>query len=90
MLCIKGVWIFMWDRLNGIRDMLENYQGCLVRLHAVGERNKVVDTMGILEGVYPRVFVVRVQQGAHCTRYCYTYREILTDHVRVSPALVMG
>lgn len=80
----------MPNQLNRIKEELSDYQGCMVRLHAIGDRNKVLDAYGILEGIYPEIFVVQVEQGNYQAKYCYSYREILTKRVKISPALSYG
>ena len=80
----------MPNQLSKIKGLLSDCQGCMVRLYAIGERNKLVDTFGILEGVYPEIFVVQVEQGGYCRKYCYSYNEILTKRVKISPAIPCG
>ena len=80
----------MSNQLGRIKSLLSAYQGCMVQLYAIGERNKILDTYGILEGIYPEVFVVQVEQGGYCRKYCYSYSEILTKRVKVTPALPYG
>ena len=73
----------MPSQLQQIQDRLRAYQGGIVHLHAVGERNKVLD------GVYPEVFVILVQEEAQKRRYCYAYREVLTRRVEIRLVLDM-
>lgn len=79
----------MPSQLQQIQDRLRAYQGGIVHLHAVGERNKVLEAYGVLEGVYPEVFVILVQEEAQKRRYCYAYREVLTRRVEIRLVLDM-
>ena len=67
-----------------IRRSLACIEGRAVELYAVGERNRITQEQGILEGVYPDIFTVAVKKGGYTQRYCYTYSEVLTKNVRVS------
>ena len=67
-----------------IRRMLTDLSGRRVDLFAVGERNRVTRAEGVLDGIYPEVFTVLVEHGGYSRRYCYTYGEVLTKHVRIS------
>lgn len=70
---------------NQIRTSLLNLKGKPVKLYAVGERNKILNAQGILDGVYSDVFTVLVDKQGYMTRYSYTYSEILTSNVQVRP-----
>ena len=48
-----------------------------------------MDAYGVLEGVYPEVFVILVQEEAQKRRYCYAYREVLTRRVEIRLVLDM-
>ena len=80
----------MPNQLKHIKSVLSNYEGCMVRLYAIGERNKIIDIFGILEGVYSDIFIVITDQDGYTRRYCYSYSEILTKRVKVIPALPVG
>lgn len=71
--------------IEKIKVFLQKNQGKSVHLYARGDRNKILDTIGILEGVYKDVFTVTVQEDAYVRRYCYTFKEIFTRHVYISP-----
>ncbi len=78
----------MSNQLLAIRRKLQPCQGQKVRLHVRGERNKILDTHGILEGLYGDVFTVYVQSEDYGRRYCYSYHDILTKNVSILPATV--
>lgn len=71
--------------IEKIKAFLQKNQGNPVHLYARGDRNKILDTTGVLEGVYKDVFTVAVQEDAYIRRYCYTFKEIFTRHVYISP-----
>lgn len=73
------------NTIQEIRNTLAPYKGKRVKLYVIGERNRILDTHGILDGLYPDVFTVVVGTGEYDKRYSYTYREILTHHVSVTP-----
>ncbi|MBQ9941888.1 MAG: hypothetical protein IJP03_02645 [Christensenellaceae bacterium] len=75
------------QNLHRIRDSLRPLLGRPVQLHAVGERNRILHVGGVLDGVYPRIFTVSVDDGEHLRRYCYAYSEIVTRRVQVTPAI---
>ena len=67
-----------------IRRSLAGIEGRAVELYAVGERNRVTQERGILDGVYPDIFTVSVRKSGYTQRFCYTYSEVLTKKVKVS------
>ena len=75
----------MKNQLSTIRRTLEACQGQTVRLHVRGERNKILDTRGVLEGLYGDVFTVYVQLEDYGRRYWYSYHDILTKNVSILP-----
>ena len=75
----------MNHQLGAIRHKLLPCQGQKVRLHVRAERNRILDTHGVLEGLYGEVFTVYVQSEDYARRYCYSYHDILTRHVSVIP-----
>ncbi len=72
--------------LSAIKTKLLPYYGSRVRLYVIGDRNRITDTTGILDGLYPSLFTVTVDRGRFKHHYSFTYSEILTDRVRVTPA----
>ena len=63
---------------------MEPLQGNKVHLYAVGNRNKILDTQGVLEGVYRDVFTVRVINESYAKTYCYPYCDIITKNVQIN------
>jgi len=73
------------EAINSIRIAVSQCKGMYVKLLANRGRNKKLLAYGILEGVYPDVFTVVVQNDGYTQRYSYTYSEILTKHVNIKP-----
>lgn len=77
----------MKDKIQEIRNELTPYVGKAVHLYVVGDRNRILNTTGVLDGVYSDIFTVAVQNDSYLRRYCYTYSEMLVGNVKVHPAL---
>ena len=67
-----------------IRKKLLPHRGRKVRLTATGDRNRKVECVGILTGVYPGLFTVEVEEVGYRQKYSYTYGEMVTGKVRLS------
>lgn len=72
------------NNISDIRASLRNQLGQPVKLHVIGDRNKVIDAYGILDGVYSDIFTILVNNNDYYKRYCYTYSEIITKNVAVT------
>lgn len=74
--------------LESIRRDLNGYVGQRVRLRSDRGRKRIVVREGRLEGIYPHVFVVRLDQAPHRGRaVSYSYADLLTASVEL---MVMG
>lgn len=70
--------------LDNIRHTLEKYVGKKILLKANKGRKQIVTKRGVLETVYPSVFVVRVGTGEdNFARIAFSYSDILTDTVKI-------
>lgn len=73
---------------NALRDIkrnLEGYLGEKIKLRANGGRRKTIERSGILEEVYPSVFIVKLDQEQHAfKRVSYSYADILTESVELT------
>lgn len=73
---------------NALRDIkrnLEEYIGEKIQLRANGGRRKTIERSGVLEGVYPSVFIVKLDQEQHAfKRVSYSYADILTETVELT------
>ena len=70
--------------LDNIRVSLERYLGKKILLKANKGRKQIVTKKGILEKVYPSVFVVKLDdEGNGCSRVSYSYSDLLTSNVKL-------
>lgn len=70
--------------LDRIRDDLENFVGQRIKVKANRGRKKVMEAEGILEGIYPKLFVVRLNERQSERRVSYSYADLLTETVELS------
>ena len=71
--------------LDLIKDQLEDCIGKKVILKANKGRKKTTIKEGVLEAVYPSLFVVRVNnEYESARRVSYTYSDVLTTTVEVT------
>lgn len=71
--------------LDKIRANVENYIGRKVKLRANKGRKKIVERDGIIESVYPSVFIVKINGGYNTSRrVSYSYSDILTETVQIT------
>ncbi len=70
--------------LDNIRHTLEKYVGKKVLLKANKGRKQIVTKQGVLETVYPSVFVIKVGSGENnYERVSYSYSDLLTENVKI-------
>ncbi len=69
--------------LTSIRHNLEDHVGKRVMIRADKGRRKVSENEGVLEGIFPNIFVVKVNACGGPRRLTYTYSEVLTRQVRI-------
>lgn len=70
--------------LDNIRHTLEKYVGKKVLLKANKGRKQIVTKQGVLETVYPSVFVIKVGSGYdNYERVSYSYSDLLTENVKI-------
>ena len=68
-----------------IKRELEPFLGRTIKLKSSKGRNKVVETKGVLEQVYQKVFIVNVSESSDVVkRMSFMYADILTDTVKIS------
>ncbi|MDP4143473.1 MAG: Veg family protein [Bacillota bacterium] len=68
--------------LDSIKINIESHLGEKVTLKANGGRKKVVVNSGIIEKVYPSIFVVRLENDTQRT-VTYSYSDVLTKTVQI-------
>ncbi|KPU27475.1 Veg protein [Caloranaerobacter sp. TR13] len=72
------------NSLDKIRENVKSYVGEKVRLKANKGRKKTTIREGVLESVYPSIFVVKIDGGYNTVRrVSYSYSDILTETVEV-------
>ncbi|WEK54268.1 MAG: Veg family protein [Candidatus Cohnella colombiensis] len=72
------------NALLDIKRSLEPHVGSKIMLRANGGRRKTIERTGVLEEIYPSVFIVKLDQEQHAfKRVSYSYADILTESVEV-------
>ena len=70
--------------LDDIRKSLEKHLGKNIILKADKGRKQVITKKGILEKLYPSVFVVKIgNENSGFSRVSYSYSELLTSSVKL-------
>lgn len=70
--------------LDNIRASLEKHLGKKILLKANKGRKQIITKKGILEKVYPSVFVVRLDDEENgYSRVSYSYSDLLTSNVKL-------
>ncbi|GGG24533.1 biofilm formation stimulator Veg [Paenibacillus abyssi] len=73
------------NALLEIKRSLEAHVGAKISLRANGGRRKTIERTGVLEEIYPSVFIVKLDQDQHAfKRVSYSYADILTESVEVT------
>lgn len=70
--------------LADIKRDLESYVGAKIRLKANKGRKKILEREGVLEGAYPNIFTIRLEESDNRERrVSYTYADLLTEAVEL-------
>ncbi len=70
--------------LDNIRLSLEKHLGKKILLKANKGRKQITTKRGILENVYPSVFIVKLEaNGSDYQRVSYSYSDLLTENVKL-------
>lgn len=73
------------NALLEIKSSLEAHIGAKIRLRANGGRRKSIERTGVLEEIYPSLFIVKLDEERHTfKRVSYSYADILTSAVEVT------
>lgn len=73
------------ETLTKLKRNVENYIGQKVVLKTNKGRKRVFVKEGVLEEVYPSIFVVRIDRGLISERkVSYSYSDILTETVEIT------
>jgi len=69
--------------LSDIKRDLESFVGSKIRLKANRGRNRIVEREGVLESIYPNIFVIKLNERKIERRVSYTYADVLTETVEL-------
>ncbi|MGS0763107.1 Veg family protein [Syntrophomonas curvata] len=69
--------------LSDIKRDLESFVGSKIRLKANRGRNRIVEREGVLESIYPNIFVVKLNERKIERRVSYSYADVLTETVEL-------
>jgi uncharacterized protein Veg len=65
--------------------VLKNRVGSRLTLKANGGRRKTIQRIGVLEGTYPSVFIIKLDKDSSAyDRVSYSYTDVLTDSVELT------
>lgn len=71
--------------LAEIRSNLKEYLGCRILLKANRGRQRTVTREGVLEKIYPSIFIVKLDERKYpIKRVSYTYADVLTGIVELT------
>lgn len=68
--------------IASIKSDIKSHVGDEVTLKANGERKKILVNDGIIESVYPSIFVIRLKNDTQRT-VTYSYSDVLTKTVQL-------
>lgn len=57
--------------------------GQRIRLKANKGRRKILEREGVLEGIYPHIFTVKIEEADSERRVSYSYADLLTSTVEL-------
>lgn len=69
--------------ISDIKKDLESFVGSRIRLKANRGRNRIIEREGILESIYPNIFVVKINERKVERRVSYSYADVLTETVEL-------
>lgn len=70
--------------LTDIKKDLESYVGEKIRLKANRGRRRILEREGVLEGTYPNIFIVKLEEADQSERrVSYSYADLLTEAVEL-------
>lgn len=69
--------------IGDIKRDLESFVGSKIRLKANRGRNRIIEKEGVLESIYPNIFVVKLDERKVERRVSYSYADVLTETVEL-------
>ncbi len=72
--------------LNDVKREVESHKGDLIKLQAHKSKKKLYRKIGRIEGIYPSIFTVKVENPrSHVPeRLSFSYSDVLTRAVRIA------
>ncbi|MCD8509614.1 MAG: Veg family protein [Bacillus sp. (in: Bacteria)] len=75
----------MAKTLIEIKRSLDQNVGKRITIQANGGRRKTIERSGLLEGTYPSVFTIKLDQDEYSVeRVSYSYTDVLTETVKLT------
>ncbi|MFA9559779.1 Veg family protein [Evansella sp. AB-rgal1] len=75
----------MGKTLIEIKQALDENLGKRITIQANGGRRKTIERSGLLEGTYPSVFTIKLDQDEYSVeRVSYSYTDVLTETVKLT------
>ncbi len=69
--------------ISEIKKDLESFVGSKIKLKANRGRNRIIEREGVLESIYPNIFVVKLNERKVDRRVSYSYADVLTETVEL-------
>ncbi len=69
--------------ISEIKKDLEFFVGSKIRLKANRGRNRIIEREGVLESIYPNIFIVSLNERKVERKVSYTYADVLTETVEL-------
>jgi uncharacterized protein Veg len=69
--------------ISEIKKDLEFFVGSKVRLKANRGRNRIIEKEGVLDSLYPNIFVIRLNERKVIRKVSYSYADVLTETVEL-------
>ena len=69
------------EKLQAVKDEIQNLKGKTLRLIVNKGRKKIVKFDGLIESVYPSMFVIKPNKFVDLERRCYSYNDVLCGDI---------
>lgn len=70
--------------LAEIKADLEPHLGSKVILKSNRGRNKIVEREGVLEQLYPNIFIIKLEERRITRRISFNYADVLTEAIEIT------
>jgi uncharacterized protein Veg len=78
-----GVSMSGTNALDRIREDLTGLVGQKVQIRANKGRRRIMEAEGVIEGIYPNIFVIKLSEDHALSRVTYSYADVLTETVEL-------